>query len=370
VSITQAVAVALAVGASFAVLDGVRRGFHSPPEYVLAVLAMTVPFVAIRRRPVPALAVMLGSSVLLTILVSPGSDLADFRYVQFLIEDLAVGVIAATQRSRITVIATVSTFGVQVALLLVDPMNNLAVTTTALTGLTVFAAALVGNSIRLRRLNAETLRARVAAEAVTAERLRIAREVHDMVAHSIAVIAIQAGVGRRVMSTQPAEAAKALDTIEVTSRETLAGLRRTLGALREGTAPLDPPPGLADLDRLASSTVDAGLRMEVEWRGLRRPVAEDIDLSAYRIVQEAVSNVVRHAGTTACRVIVDYRDRELSVEILDDGLGYADAPAGFGIVGMRERVDLLGGTFCAGPRPEGGFRVAAVLPTPSTVAVL
>jgi signal transduction histidine kinase len=360
--------VTLSVGACLAILAEVRHDYPSPLGFVLAVVAMMMPFVLIRRRPLTALAVMLGSTVLLALLAGPGSDVADFRYVQFLIDDLAVGVIAATQRSRITVITTMSTFGVQVALLLIDPMNNLAMTTTALTGLTVFAAALVGNSVRLRRLNAEALRARVATEAVTAERLRIAREVHDMVAHSIAVIAIQAGVGRRVMGTQPAEAAKALDTIEATSRETLAGLRRTLGALREGTAPLDPPPGLADLDRLATSTVDAGLQIEVEWRGLRRPVAEDIDLSAYRIIQEAVSNVVRHAGTTACRVIVDYRDRELSVEILDDGLGYADAPAGFGIVGMRERVDLLGGIFCAGPRPEGGFRVAAILPTPSTVA--
>jgi signal transduction histidine kinase len=259
----------------------------------------------------------------------------------------------------------VSTVLVQVTTLVVDPINNVATTTAALMGLAVFAAALVGNSIRLRRINLEALQARAAVDAVTAERLRIAREVHDMVAHSIAVIAIQAGVGRRVMGTQPEEAAKALDTIEVTSRETLAGLRRTLGALREGTAPLDPPPGLADLDRLASSTLHAGVRMDIEWRGHRRAVPEDIDLSAYRIIQEAVSNVVRHAGTTECRVVVDYRHSELAVKIEDGGRGYADAPAGFGIVGMRERTDLLGGTFSAAQRPEGGFRVIAILPTPA-----
>jgi signal transduction histidine kinase len=214
-------------------------------------------------------------------------------------------------------------------------------------------------------------------QAVTAERLRIARELHDMIAHSIGIIAIQAGVGSRVIETQPAEALAALRAIEATSRETLSGLRRTLVALRQADlvaasvqAPLAPAPGLADVGRLAAATTDAGVRVDVRWGGKRRPLPVDIDLSAYRIVQEAVTNVVRHAGTRRCRVAIDYGEVELSVEVIDDGRGMPSSPvdAGFGITGMRERVSLLHGHFSAGPRPEGGFRVAARLPLPEQVA--
>ena len=179
--------------------------------------------------------------------------------------------------------------------------------------------------------------------------------------------------GSRVIDTQPAEAREALDAIETASRETLSGLRRMLGALRQadraqgpeaGAARRLPAAGLADLDRLAATTTAAGVRVEVRWRGERRPLPPDIDLSAYRIVQEAVTNVVRHAGTRSCRVTVDYRD---------DGAGHRGRPTagrrrraptgtGYGLLGMRERVALLHGEFTAGPRPEGGFRVAARLP--------
>ncbi|MFJ9448497.1 sensor histidine kinase [Kitasatospora sp. NPDC101235] len=196
------------------------------------------------------------------------------------------------------------------------------------------------------------------AEAVTSERLRIARELHDMVAHSIGIIAIQAGAGSRVIQTQPAEAREALRAIEATSRETLSGLRRTLVSLRQADrgattseqSPLAPTPGLADIERLAAATAGAGVRVDVRCTGEQRPVPADIDLSAYRIVQEALTNVVRHA-----------------VEVVDNGRGaIEDGPAhGFGLIGMRERAGLLGGHLSAGPRPEGGFRVAARLPLKS-----
>jgi signal transduction histidine kinase len=228
--------------------------------------------------------------------------------------------------------------------------------------------------MRQSHVHAETLRAQATVQAVTAERLRIARELHDMVAHSIGIIAIQAGVGSRVIDTQPAEARNALSAIEATSRETLSGLRRMLGALRRAepgseseAAPLDPSPGLADLDRLAATTADAGVRVEVQWRGQRRPLPADIDLSAFRIIQEAVTNVVRHAGTGHCRVSIDHQDEELSIEVVDDGRGCTIAGTGYGVIGMRERVGLLHGDLSVGPRPEGGFRVAARLPVPAGV---
>lgn len=188
-----------------------------------------------------------------------------------------------------------------------------------------------------------------------------------MVAHSIGVIAIQAGVGSRVIETQPTQAREALRAIEATSRETLAALRRTLVALRRSDpASVAPTPGLDGIERLAATTAsDTGVRVDVVWAGERRPLPADIELAAFRIVQEALTNVVRHAHADGCRVGIAYGHRELALEITDDGRGIMQdgaAGAGFGITGMRERTALLNGRFEAGPRAEGGFRVAAVLP--------
>ncbi|MEV0415269.1 histidine kinase [Streptomyces sp. NPDC050448] len=231
---------------------------------------------------------------------------------------------------------------------------------------------LIGNSIRQQRRYGEALRA----HAVTSERLRIAREVHDMIAHSIGVIAIQAGSASLVIDTQPENARKALGAIESTSRETLAGLRRMLVSLRQADeASPHPDPdrdpdrgrtGMEALDRLAEMTAEAGVRVEVHWRGQRRPLPPETDVAAFRIIQESVANAVRHSGTDHCRVSVEYRDEELAIEVVDDGRGPvrtgAAAGAGYGIPGMRERVALLNGRFSAGSRPEGGFRVAVRLP--------
>ncbi|WP_307853277.1 sensor histidine kinase [Kitasatospora sp. RG8] len=335
----------------------------------------------LRRRPLTALALTLFGALSVVVL-SPGQSAMTF--LPFLTVDLVLGLVVAT-RSRRTSIAAVA-----VALLLqflavglfTRPDNMVGVALVAL--LALVTCCVVGLLLRERREHAVALRSQEIAEAVTAERLRIARELHDMVAHSIGIIAIQAGVGSRVIETQPAEAREALRAIESTSRETLAGLRRTLVALRQadadtgtgsgsgagsGSAPLAPTPGLADVERLVAATADAGVRVEVQWAGERRRLPADIDLSAYRIVQEAVTNVVRHAGTGSCRVAIDYGVEELSVEVLDDGRGTpSPAGSGFGITGMRERVSLLHGRFSAGPRPEGGFRVAARLPLPRTVS--
>jgi signal transduction histidine kinase len=253
--------------------------------------------------------------------------------------------------------------------------------------LTAVVAGLAGDSVRRARLYAERLRTHAAAEAVAAERLRISRELHDMVAHSIGIIALQAGAAARVIDTQPQRAREALHEVENAGRETLAGLRRMLGPLRqlepgqvksdqaERRQPhLDLPgsmPGLADVDRLAAATTAAGVRVDVDWRGERRPLPPDIDLAAYRIVQESVTNVVRHAGTGSCRVRITRDDAALSIEVADRGQGPDDdtsAGTGCGLAGMRERVALLHGDFSAEPGPEGGFLVTARLPLPAGVA--
>ena len=237
--------------------------------------------------------------------------------------------------------------------------------------LSAILAWLIGHSIQLAHARAELVRAQAAAQTAMAERLRIARELHDIVARSTGIIAIQAGSGRRVFDARPDEARDALAAIETISRETLSGLRRMVTGLRRadpepgpGQAPLDPAPGLADIDRLAATARDAGVQVKVDWRGSREPLPADIDLSAFRIIQEAVTNVVRHAHTGQCQVSIGQQDGQLSIEVTDSGRGGTTAGTGYGITGMRERAALLGGRLSAGPRPDGGFRVTARLPVP------
>ncbi|MFJ2955801.1 sensor histidine kinase [Streptomyces sp. NPDC087270] len=328
----------------------------------LLVTALATTFVALLvfRLPLAALVVSLSGSV-----AAIGTGVPEAPVVLFLLAAVVIGYITAT-RSRLMSVA-----GAVLSCVVVLASQDNGAVWAALTAIT-FVAWLVGNTVRQSRTHTEALRRRATQQAVTEERLRIARELHDMVAHSIGIIAIQAGVGSRVMETQPAETRKALDAIEATSRETLSGLRRLLGALREtdtdgGEPPRDPAPGLADLGGLVTTTHEVGVRVEVRWKGQRRPLPPDIDLSAFRIVQEAVTNVVRHSGTRDCAVTLDHRQDALLVEVVDLGCGGRPptASGGYGIVGMRERVSLLHGEFSAGPRPGGGFRVAARLPLPA-----
>ncbi|MCX5436311.1 sensor histidine kinase [Streptomyces sp. NBC_00063] len=329
----------------------------------------------IRRRPMAALVMML----LVTALLPPMAKYhGPVWFVPFVAVDITLGYVVATRTLRASVIAVCLTFLTQCLTILgftSGPDNLVVIGTIAL--LALVTACVVGLLGRERRQHATELRSHEVAEAITAERLRIARELHDQVAHSIGIIAIQAGVGSRVIETQPLEARAALSAIEATSRETLSGLRRTLVALRRsgpstepGAAPHGPAPGLGDLERLAATTTDAGVEVDLRWSGQRRQLPPDIGLSAYRITQEALTNVVRHSGAGRCRVMVEFGEDELSVEIVDEGRGMrgAGAGTGFGITGMRERVALLHGEFSAGPRPEGGFRVAARLPLPEPTA--
>ncbi|GAA0664330.1 sensor histidine kinase [Kitasatospora atroaurantiaca] len=351
-------------------VGGAPGGGSATLRAVESMLAAGLLVALLRRTPLPALALTLLGSLCAAFL---SKDFSQSRFLSFLAVDVALGLIVATRTWRVSAPAVAVTFVVQATSIAALSHGPYELTGSGVIALLAMASScMVGLLVRERREHAVALRSQEVAEAVTAERLRIARELHDMVAHSIGIIAIQAGVGSRVIETQPAEAREALRAIEATSRETLSGLRRTLVALRQadpdaasGQAPLAPAPGLADIDRLTAATADAGVGVEVRWGGERRQLPADIELSAYRIVQEAVTNVVRHAGTGHCRVAIDYGEEELSVEIVDDGHGTAGATgAGFGVTGMRERVSLLHGRFSAGPRPEGGFRVAAVLPLP------
>jgi signal transduction histidine kinase len=236
-----------------------------------------------------------------------------------------------------------------------------------------YTARLEERTAELERRTQELDRAReeLARRAVSEERLRLARELHDVVAHSISVIAVQSGVGAHVASTQPEEAAKALAAIEATSRAALEELRRLLGVLRQDSEPrgeLAPVPGLADLDSLLAEVAKAGLAVRLRVAGTPAQLPAGLELSAYRIVQEALTNVVKHAGPARAEVRICFRDQDVTVEVTDDGRGVT-APTGdgrvgvgHGLIGMRERVAAFGGDLEIGPRPGGGFRVAARLP--------
>lgn len=229
----------------------------------------------------------------------------------------------------------------------------------------------LGRTLRDRALqlaearSAQGRRSREAGEQARAdERALIARELHDVVSHSVSVIAVQAqGVRRRLHADQVVEAERLRD-IETAAREAMVELRRLLGTLRHGggPAPLAPQPGLAQLSRLAERTADAGLPVELEIAGTPRALPAGVDLTAYRIVQEALTNALRHAGTATARVRVGYLPDELRLEIEDTGCGAADAPPGRGLIGMRERVALLGGDLEVADADGGGFRVAARIP--------
>ncbi|MET9438334.1 histidine kinase [Streptomyces sp. NPDC006551] len=357
-----------------------------------------------RERALTALGLLLAAAALGTLPLSVG----EIPLPQFLMVDVTLYFIAATRPRRTGVIALTLSLTVLAGYLTTRLAFGWSVGTSEelAVALTAVIAWLIGNSAYQARVHAERTHAEAAARAVSDERLRIARETHDMVAHTIGVVALQAGAAVRVIDTRPDAAREAMVAVETAARETLSGLRRMLGALRrhedtgrdgdragQGDAggSLRPVAGLADVETLAAATTAAGVRVDVEWRGESRPLPPDIDLSAFRIIQESVTNVVRHVGAGSCRVTVDRRRDELIIEVVDDGPGDtrtgtearalsgsasgagggasagARTGGGYGLAGMRERVALLHGEFSAAPRAEGGFRVTARLPLPTGV---
>ncbi|MEV7194202.1 sensor histidine kinase [Streptomyces sp. NPDC093510] len=208
-------------------------------------------------------------------------------------------------------------------------------------------------------------RAEAARRRADEERLRMARELHDVLAHSISVINVQAGVGLALLDSDPEQARTALTTIKAASKEALGEVRQVLGTLRApGEAPRAPAPGLDRLPELVEQARSAGLTVDVTTEGAHAKVPPGTDLAAFRIVQEALTNVVRHSGSRHARVLVRHEKASLTLRIDDDGPATsADAGgSGNGLAGMRERAAALDGTIEAGPRPDGGFRVTATLP--------
>lgn len=220
---------------------------------------------------------------------------------------------------------------------------------------------------QLERRNAELEAARdeLAERAVARERVRIARELHDVIAHSMSVITIQAGAGRSVIDADPAEAKRSLAVIEDASRAALAETRRVLGLLRdpEQAAPVEPAPSLDGLEELLAGVRSAGVDVQLRRSGDFADVTPGQQLALYRIVQEALTNVIKHSGARKARVVLTRSGRDVRLEVVDDGRGSrGNLGQGAGLRGMKERVDAYGGRFDAGDLAEDGFKVTATIP--------
>ena len=233
-------------------------------------------------------------------------------------------------------------------------------------------AWLIGALVRSRVLNAEQRRLRrqdLATRAVTEERNRIARELHDVIGHSVSIMTVQASAVRRRLTDDQATEREALETVETIGRQALVEMRRMVGMLRESgeAADREPAPGLTQLARLVEQFRSAGLLVDVAVTGRAQPLAPGLDLTAYRLVQEALTNSLRHAvSPTRAEVSIGYTDDHLELVVRDDGRRVAPgAEAGHGLLGLRERVSIYGGDLVARPRPEGGFELIATLPLAS-----
>jgi signal transduction histidine kinase len=237
-------------------------------------------------------------------------------------------------------------------------------------GLVFLLAAWVGGrTVHARTSTAEQLEheqeAREAAAAAE-ERRRIARELHDIVSHNLAMLVVQAGAAEQLLERDPQRAREALRAIRATGHEAIGEMGTLLSLVRGPTSDLrDPQPSLADLERLIEKTSEAGLAVELEIEGQRVLLATAVELSAYRIVQEGLTNALKHAGGAKTRVVIRFRPEELELEVSDDGSrANGVSGSGRGLAGMRERVEVFGGHLTAGPRPDGGWTLRATLPLP------
>lgn len=362
------IGLAALVAAARGVQYGLDAGEHHPPIAAALVAPIVVlaalPLIFRRQFPFGVLLAVGAGELALLILDLHGVPLALLIAIYTTTESsrqrqslIALGVVLAVTIAAVAVLMTPARM-LDAGVLLVMAWSLGALQSTRAR----WAAEVKG---RLELLGRE--RETQARLAVTEERSRIARELHDVVAHGVTVMTMHAAGARLALRDDPGRADQAMAEVERTGRRSLSELRRLLGLLdREAEPELAPQPGLARLDQLLEEFRRAELPIEVEVAGEPRELPSGVDLSAFRIIQEALTNVVKHAGQVPVTVILRYRHDSLGVEILDRGnrciSGLADTGTGRGLIGMRERVALLGGRFAAGPEPDGRFRVQCELP--------
>lgn len=342
---------------------------------ILLLLLQTLP-VAVRRRNPPRVLAATGISIVVYgWLGYPGSGGALGVLVAFY-------TVATHSPRRVAIpLAAITAVGLAVTLLSFTAHGGRITQDDIVSNVIVFATVWIfGDNIRVRREYTAELEARAsglerereerARLAVAEERARIARELHDVVAHSVSVIVVQAAAAQRVLDADPALAREALGSIETSGRSALGEMRRMLGVLRADDRredALSPQPGIGQVERLVAQMREAGLATELSVEGWPRSLERGVDLTAYRIVQEALTNTLKHAGASAtARVTLRYLPEELQIDVHDNGRGAAaglkGSGAGQGLIGMRERATLYGGTLEVGPVISGGWRVVARLP--------
>ena len=340
---------------------------------LISMVGVTVPVAFRRRRPIAAALTMALALLLATALGGAPTQATGIVALIALVSGAYM--LGARTQGRVLAAGTIAL----IVALAVDAIVEESQTVSALLFFTFFVVGLpvaAGQATRSRAQLADELADRAVAleraregeaqAAVQEERARIARELHDVVAHDVSVMVVQAAAAKRIVEREPDRAEEAIVSIEGTGREALAEMRRLLGVLRRGDEDLAlaPQPSLSRVDALLARTRAAGLDVALERSGDDTPLPAGVDLAAYRVVQEALANVVRHAGAEHATVRLTYDPRAVVVEVVDDGRGAANggSKAGHGLIGLRERVELYGGDFEAGPRAEGGFGVRARLP--------
>jgi len=325
-------------------------------------LAETLPVAWRRAAPLPALAVSATAGVVSTLTAVVAPELGAYHLLLM---------VALQVSRRVALAATAGLLATRVAMYaIIDDFSVLLVDVSVCT-----LAFSIGRWLQSRELEVARLRERDRllgidaedrARAILAdERARLARELHDGIAQSMVIIAAQSSTAARTLRDDPADAEQALAEMQAVGREGIVELRRLLGVLRDdGGDPAAPSDRLARLDALVARYRAAGLPVQLTVTGDVRPLPAPVDLSGYRLVQEALTNALKHAGPARASVLLDYGPDALRVEVVDDGRG-GPFVEGHGLHGMRERALLLGGTLVAGPRPEGGFAVRARLPLPA-----
>lgn len=366
----------IGVGIAGIVVGHDRTGGPTGPLWfdVLATVAILSPLLARRRFPFGAPAAVGVASVVTSFV---DERLVPFAFVTFLAGCAAAFLLGLLRDRAQAVAGLVLAVGIVALVVYRDPEANLDgfIATSVIFGILWTIAFALGRTFqeadeaKERAARAERGREERAQRAVTEERTRIARELHDVVGHSVSVMTVQASAVRRLLRPEQRREREALLVVEQTGREALAEMRRMVGVLRrpEEAPALAPQPSLEHLDRLIAQARDAGLPVDLEVEGEPVQLPAGLDLTAYRLVQEGLTNALKHARAERAHVLVRYGDRDIEVTVSDDGLGVTDrdGDGGHGLVGMRERVSVYGGELEAGPRPDGGYRLRARLPVVS-----
>jgi signal transduction histidine kinase len=369
------IVVGIGISIASAVVGQGRDNGPEGPMWLDIMLAFIVagPLLFRRRFPFGA---PLGVGAGVVIASFADNSLVPFDFITFLAGCAAVFLLAQLRDWRQAVAGLAMAIGVEAIVVRNDPRGQLGqfifvsliFAVVWVVGFTLGRKFAEADEAKERAARAEREREARARAAVAEERARIARELHDVVGHSVSVMTVQASGVRRLLRPEQEREREALLIVERTGREALAEMRRMVGVLRrpEEAPALAPQPSLEHVDRLVQQTCEAGLPVELRVEGEATELPAGVDLTAYRLVQEGLTNALKHARATRAEVVVSYGDGEIEVTVSDDGAGLGNGDGGgHGLVGMRERVSVYGGDLDAGPRPGGGYRLRARLPLAS-----